>query len=56
VNALFALKRGRAVSAKSNGLTGAHGNAGLLHAVNTQARIAEDHVIGEAGHGLNFAA
>src|ERR1035437_8021131 len=56
VDALFALEVGRTVLALRNGLAGAHGYACLLSARDAKLRIAEDDVIGEAGHGLDFAA
>ena len=56
VDALFALEGGRAVLALRDGLAGAHGDAGLLAAGDAELRVAEDDVIGEAGHGLHLAA
>ena len=56
VGAFFALEGGRAVFAEGDGLAGAHGDARLLIAADAEADVAEDDVIGEAGHGLNLAA
>ena len=56
MNALFAFKGRYAVVAQRDGLAGAHGDAGLLHAGNAEPRVAEDDVVGKAGHGLHLAA
>ncbi len=47
---------GSAVFAQRDGLAGAHGDAGLLLAGDAEILVEEDDVIGEAGHGLDFAA
>ena len=39
-----------------DGLAGTHGDAGFFGAGDAEGGVAEDDVIGEAGHGLHFAA
>ena len=56
VDALLAFEDGKIVGAQRDGLAGAHGDAGLFVAGGAEAQVAEDHVIGKAGHGLHFAA
>ena len=56
VDAFFALEGGHAVGAERDGLAGAHGDAGFLLAGDAELVVEEDDVIGEAGHGLHFAA
>jgi hypothetical protein len=56
MNAFFPLEGRDAIRALGQGLAGAHGNAGLFHAVDTKRRIPKHHVIGKAGHGLHLAA
>ena len=56
MNAFLALERGNAVGALSNGLSGAHGDAGFFSAHGAEFQVAEDDVIGKAGHRLHFAA
>jgi hypothetical protein len=56
MSTFFALEGGQVVVAQRDGLAGAHGDAGLLLASNAELFIEEDYVIGETGHGLDFAA
>lgn len=56
MDAFFAFEDGHFIGAQGDGLTGAHGDAGVLFAGDAEVQVAEDDVIGKARHGLDLAA